>query len=388
MMNSIGAKPRKMLGMGKIELDGVYTQKVRRKLANGKVRVHVYYRYGKDGPKIEGEPGSHEFFESYQFFKDRHRNKTIVGFSDVFDAYQASSAWDELRPKTRNDYQRYINKLKSEFNHYSVRALEDPRIRKEFSNFHEAMSATPTEANRTLACLQSVMGWAKRRGHTLENHSVGIDKFEEGNRADVIWEELQIARIPLLQKQIKLPTIFALLSGQRKEDILKLRWSSVGNEYITICQSKKSKKAKSGTWVFIYIGTAMRRLFDEIPRTDDNEFVFLNSRGTAWSSGFDASRQKAFKAAGIQGVTFHDLRGTFENRAWEADCTEAQTYAITGRRLNVNSANSYFKRSKTLSKKAIEKIESQFGEHQGINFGETVRETIGKRVLRTVNQSK
>jgi integrase len=44
--------------------------------------------------------------------------------------------------------------------------------------------------------------------------------------------------------------------------------------------------------------------------------ILTNSRGLPWTnSGFRASWRHAIKRAGIKGLTFHDLRGTFITRA-------------------------------------------------------------------------
>jgi len=53
-----------------------------------------------------------------------------------------------------------------------------------------------------------------------------------------------------------------------------------------------------------------------------------------WTAdGFRASWRKACAAAGIAGLTFHDLRGTAVTRLAIAGCTEAEIAAITGHSL-------------------------------------------------------
>jgi integrase len=82
--------------------------------------------------------------------------------------------------------------------------------------------------------------------------------------------------------------------------------------------------------------------------------------GTPWTeSGFRASWRKACAAAGIIGVTFHDLRGTAVTRLAVAGCSEAEIAAITGHSRDVRSildAN-YLHRDPALAESAIRKLE-------------------------------
>jgi integrase len=59
--------------------------------------------------------------------------------------------------------------------------------------------------------------------------------------------------------------------------------------------------------------------------------ILTNSRGEPWTSdGFRTSWGKACDAAGIEGVTFHDLRGTAVTRLSLAGCTVPEIAGITG----------------------------------------------------------
>jgi integrase len=56
--------------------------------------------------------------------------------------------------------------------------------------------------------------------------------------------------------------------------------------------------------------------------------------GKPWTSGgFQQAWRAACKAAGITGVTFHDLRGTAVTRLAVVGCTEAEIAYITGHSL-------------------------------------------------------
>ena len=91
--------------------------------------------------------------------------------------------------------------------------------------------------------------------------------------------------------------------------------------------------------------------------------ILTNSDGKPWTSdGFRASWGKACKAAGVVGVTYHDLRGTSVTRLALAECTEAEIATVTG--LSLQSVRAildahYLSRDPALGESAIRKLEKR-----------------------------
>jgi integrase len=80
------------------------------------------------------------------------------------------------------------------------------------------------------------------------------------------------------------------------------------------------------------VGKPLKIKLDATPKR--STIILTNSVGKPWTSdGFRASWGKACKAAGVVGVTFHDLRGTAVTRLALAGCTEAEIATITGHSL-------------------------------------------------------
>ena len=78
--------------------------------------------------------------------------------------------------------------------------------------------------------------------------------------------------------------------------------------------------------------------------------------------GFRSSWRKACAAAGISGLTFHDLRGTAVTRLAVAGCTEAEIAAIIGHSLRDVGAildAHYLHRDPALAERAIHKLEKR-----------------------------
>ena len=109
----------------------------------------------------------------------------------------------------------------------------------------------------------------------------------------------------------------------------------------------------------IPVGEPLRAALDAAPK--HSPIILTNSEGKPWTSdGFRASWGKACKAAGITGLTFHDLRGTAVSRLAVVGSTEAEIAAITGHSLrDVHSIIDahYLARDPALGESAIRKLE-------------------------------
>ena len=92
------------------------------------------------------------------------------------------------------------------------------------------------------------------------------------------------------------------------------------------------------------------------------EHILLNSDGCGWTEdGFRSSWRKAVRKAGVEGVTFNDLRGTAVTRLALSGCTEAEIATITGhtmRQVRDILDKHYLKRDERLAESAIRKREA------------------------------
>ena len=119
------------------------------------------------------------------------------------------------------------------------------------------------------------------------------------------------------------------------------------------------RQRKTGARVIIRVGAPLKAALDATPKR--STIILTNSDGKPWTSdGFRASWGKACKAAGVVGVTFHDLRGTAVTRLALAGCTEAEIATITGHSLRSVRAlldTHYLNRDPALGESAIRKLE-------------------------------
>ena len=236
-------------------------------------------------------------------------------------------------------------------------ALTDRRTRGVFMTWRDeiAASAGRRQADYAWTVLARVLSWSFNRGLVAVNPCErGGRLYRGGGRAEKVWTDVdEAAFLERAPAHLHLPLLLALWTGQRQGDLLRLPWSAYDGTRIRLRQSK------TGTPVSFKAGAPLKAALDATPKR--STIILTNSDGKPWTSdGFRASWGKACKAAGVVGVTFHDLRGTAVTRLALVGCTEAQIAAITGHSLrdvcSILDAN-YLHRDPALADAAITKLE-------------------------------
>lgn len=96
------------------------------------------------------------------------------------------------------------------------------------------------------------------------------------------------------------------------------------------------QQGKTGSKVKVLVHPQLRLVIESLPKCAVT--VLTNSRSKPWTSlGFQASWRKALAKAGIEGLTFHDLRGTFITERAREGATPIQIAAISGH--SISSVN-------------------------------------------------
>ncbi|MEE9387044.1 MAG: tyrosine-type recombinase/integrase [Paracoccaceae bacterium] len=335
----------------RVRLKGV--NKVRKRLADGSFAT--YYYAWKSGPRLPGNPGSPEFVAAYNCAVAEKSKRPEGVLMAVLRSYQESQKFADLADKTRRDYIRMIRKIEIEYGEFPISALADRRTRGEFLSWRDRLAKqSRRQADYALSVLALILAWSYDRGLVPCNPCERPGKVYRSKRVDSIWSpDDEKAFLDSAPEHLRLALVLALWTGQRQGDLLRLPWSAYDGDVIRLRQSK------TGTRVTIPVGAPLRSLLDQTKKSTIT--ILSTTRKASWTeSGFRASWRTACKAAKIEGVTFHDLRGTAVTRLALAGCSEAEISAITGHTLrDVNSIldAQYLKRDSGLGISAIRKRE-------------------------------
>lgn len=327
--------------------------RVTKRLATGEVAVYHYAWRG--GPRLPGQPGSAEFLAALAAAKadaPAHHKGTL---QEVFNAYQTSSDFTGLADATQKGYKRRLPAIEAEFGDMPLKALEDPRVRGEFLDWRDKLAKnSPREADYHLAILALILAWGLDRGRLPANPAARPGRVYRPDRTDNVWQEADVqAFLAKAGPHLRLPFLLALWTGQRRGDVLRMPWGAYDGASIRLTQSKGKRR------VVVPLTAELRAVLDATKRKA--AVICVTSRGTRWTGyGFSASFRKACTAAGIEGLTFHDLRGTAVTRLAAAGCTVPEIATITGHSLKTVEAmldRHYLSRSVGMAESAIAKLE-------------------------------
>jgi integrase len=330
-------------------------------LADGTKKIYWYAWRG--GPRLVGEYRSPEFIASFNAAIATKVAAPEGRLLSLLQGYQKSQDFLSLRERTRADYVKQIAKIEQRFGDAPLKALSDPRTRGVFLDWRDELALTSKrQADYVWQVLKLVLNWAKDRGKITVNPCEGGGRVYHGTRVDFVWSvEDEAAFLEHAPAHLHLPLLLALWTGQRQGDLLRLPWSSYDGSTIRL------KQSKTGERVVIPVGAPLKAALDAAKK--HGPLILTNSLGRPWTEGaFRMAWWQACRKAGIDGLTFNDLRGTAVTRLALVGCTEAEIAAITGHSLrdvrSILDAH-YLHRDPELARTAITKLEMGYAKKTG-----------------------
>jgi integrase len=336
----------------RVRLKGINS--ITKKLADGMRRTYWYA--WKGGPPLRGEPGAPEFIASYNEAVARKVVPPRGTLLSLLQGYQASEDFTGLAASTRRSYVALIVRIEKTFADFPLAALTDRRTRGIFKAWRDriATDSGRRQADYAWTVLARVLSWGLDRGLVAANPCERGGRLYRGSRAEKIWTAAdEAAFLERAPAHLHLPLLLGLWTGQRQGDLLRLPWSAYDGTHIRLRQSKTGKR------VVVKVGAPLKAALDAAAKR--SPIILINSDGKPWTSdGFRASWRKACAAAGVAGLTFHDLRGTAVTRLALVEATEAEIASVTG--LSLHDVHAildmhYLNRDPALGENAIAKLE-------------------------------
>lgn len=194
----------------------------------------------------------------------------------------------------------------------------------DIADWRDAYADRPRTADYAIQTVSRLFNWAKRRGLAKTNPAETIERLHRSNRADLIWlDEHMETFCKHASEELQWAVKLAVATGLRQGDLLTLRWSDVKEEAITLTTKKRSRLA------VVPLIPEAKAVLAQIKKR--GPFVLTNSQGRPWTSdGFRASFNKARKRAKIEGLHFHDCRGSAATRFALAGFTDEQIALVFG----------------------------------------------------------
>ena len=299
--------------MVKVELKGI---------AKVTARGRVYYYAWRGGPRLRGEPGSPEFVGSYhEAYADR-RTPDTKRFHSLVTLYKGSADYKSLAETTKRNWSPWLDRIADHFGDLSVAQFDRPeKVRPLIRRWRNQWHDKPRTADYGMQVLSRVLSYgvdplAKIAGNPCE----GIKQLYSVDRAEVIWTEADIAQLKAAcSEDIAHAVDLASHTGLRLSDLLRLSWSHVQGEAVTITTGKSKHRRHA----IIPVYDALRDVLASIPKRSTT--ILTNGRHRPWTpNGFGTAFNRAKIAAALndRDLHFHDLRGTACTRFYTAGLPE------------------------------------------------------------------
>ena len=332
---------------------------VRAKLASGEIRIYHYHR--ATGVRLAGEPGSPEFLTSYTAAEQSLRRRDAGTLSGLLRDFEGTKQWRRLADSTKKEYKRAFKFWDAKYGTCPYRALEDKAFRADVIKWHDEFSGEkPREADNRVTILARVLSWAAKDGPLKVNILDGFESAYASNRSDIIWLPAHIdALMAVASPEMQFAMVLALHTGQRQADILRLAWSQYDGSSIMLRQGKARRIGRDAPVIRVPCTKALKATLDIAQR---RAAVMLTTKtGLPFKKRYFADQWNATcRAAGIDDLHFHDIRGTTVTMLAEAGCTLPEIVSITGHTLSraQDILDTYLARTSKLAESAIAKFEN------------------------------
>ena len=234
-------------------------------------------------------------------------------FRDFVEGAWKEAHFDGYKPSTRKGVQSLLDRqLLPAFGSKPLDRITLAHISRWFDRFSRT---APGNANHALDLLRQIMNIAIELGHLDTNPA----RSAERNPERVLTRFLSRDEIARLHRVLDSQTRHSrreqadiirllLLTGCRRSEILRLRWSEVDHDKLVLADSKTGPRT-------VTLNTQARLILERRPR-GGSPFVFPSPR----DPGRPRSRNLAFWdrarwEAGIEDVRLHDLRHTHASHA-------------------------------------------------------------------------
>jgi integrase len=300
-------------------------------IAKVTAKGRVYYYAWRGGPRLSGEPGSPEFVHSYNQAIEDRRTPDMDRFRSVVTLYRSSNDYAKLADTTKRKWAPWLDRVGEYFGVLRIAQFDRPeKIRPVIRTWRSQYTQHPRTADLALQVLSRCCSYAvDPLGKIASNPCEGIKQLYSNDRADIIWTDADIAQLKkTCAPEISHAVDLAAHTGLRRDDLLLLSWSHVGNDAFVMPTGKSRGRREA----IIPLYAALRDVLARIPKRATT--ILTNTRfHHPWSnSGFGGSFVRAKAEAGLaeSGLHFHDLRGTAATRFYNANLPERVIAEILG----------------------------------------------------------
>lgn len=294
------------------------------------------WRYRAKGftAELGTDYGSAEFEQRYNDALNRQVSKKKEGvgrsapgtFEDLVARFYKLK-FPDLEEITRRDYRAVIEPLRQKHGRKRVAGMRQRHV----LEIKAELSATPTQANKTLKRLNQLMKLAMQLEWRTDNPVQGVDHYRTGSSGYHTWDEDEIAAFYATHPFGSLACLamtLILYTGATRKDAVALGKGNIKDGRLVYRRSETRKNPR-GIQVDIPIHPTLANALTTAPT---KAFTFLEtSYGKARTpDGFGNAMRDWCNAAKIPQCSAHGLRKAICRRIAESGCTPFELMSVSG----------------------------------------------------------
>ena len=276
-----------------------------RRISLGPVELKTVEEVRRECHALAAEPGSED--------KPEEIRHAVPSFRDFVAGTWKVAHCDRYKPSTQRGVRSTLaRQLLPAFGSKPLDRISPAQVRRWFDTYSRT---APGGANRALDLLRQIMNVVVACSHIDTNPARGVKR----NRRPALTRFLSRQEIGRLHRVLDRQTRkgsrpqaeiirLLLLTGCRKGEIVRLRWSEVQDDSLVLADSKTGPRT-------VPLNTQARRILERQPR-GAGSFVFPSPRDPARPRGLNLPLwYRVRRQAGIEDVRLHDLRHTLARHA-------------------------------------------------------------------------
>jgi integrase len=267
-------------------------------IAKVTAKGRIYYYAWRGGPRLRGEPGSPEFMASYNEAIENLRAPDTARFRSLVVLYKASPDYKKLAASTVKNWSPWLDRVADYFGDLRIAQFDRPeKIRPVIRRWRNQWADKPRTADCGLQVLSRVLSHAvDPLGKIAGNPCEGIKQLYSGDRSEIIWMDADISQLKLTcSPEVAHAVDLAAHTGLRLGDLVRLGWSHVGDDAITIATGKSNQRLEA----IISIHDALREVLARIPKR--STIILTNRWGRPWK-GMNAFATTFVRAKIVAGM--------------------------------------------------------------------------------------
>lgn len=286
--------------------------------------VLYFQRRGYKTTRMQAEPGTAAFALEYAALL----NGAVVppapparNFSALVRDYLKSNRYRRLAPRTARDYEKILTWVTAKLGHLQVAGIQ----RKDIIRARETNADKVRFANYIVQVIRILLEHAIDLGWRADNPAKGVELLRSRAPAREAWPQDMIeAYRETASGRALLIFELCLGTGQRIGDVLRMRWSDIDGDGISIRQGKTT------TALWIPITPRLRSILDRTPRIGMTICAYgPHGKQLSYSSA-SADVRTVRDAIGARAYDIHGLRYAATAELAAAGCSDEVIAAITG----------------------------------------------------------